>query len=824
MFAEIAFPISLKKTFTYSIPENLKEKIKPGQRALVPFGRDKKSGFVVKVSPISDIRKAKEVLDLIDEEPVISPEILELTRWVSDYYYASWGECLKAALPPELQVRTLLWVHKKESPVLEYEDKKTKLSLKEKKILDILENKSPQKISSLEKKLGSKGIYSALRSLEQKGKVELYYELSKPKSNIKYEKVFSLKGDSAEERKLLETYIQSATGKSPKEASVLELLKNEKREFPLKEMNQRINGVSRILDRLEKKGLIRSFYKEKLREPLWGMDIESAQEFSLNQEQKTALETLEKALSENRCNPFLLYGVTGSGKTQIYIEIIKKVLEKGKTALVLVPEISLTPQIITRFKKVFGEKVGSYHSSLSPGERFDAWRGIKGGRIRVVVGTRSAIFSPLSNLGVIVVDEEQDYSYKQKEPDPKYNARDLALVRGKINKALVVLGSATPSLESFYNAEKGKYRLLQLTQRVDKKLLPQVKITNLKEERKKGNYSVFSDELSSELKRKMEKGEQAILFLNRRGFSNFIKCEECGYIFRCPHCDISLNFHRTDFSLRCHYCNYKVQASPVCPECSGNRLTHKGIGTQRIEEEIKKLLPEISIRRMDQDTTYRKDSHWEILKDFASKDFSLLLGTQMVTKGLDFPDVTLVGVILADASLDFPDFRARERTFQLLTQVAGRAGRGKSGGEVILQTYYPEDWTIKLSAEQNFLDFYQKEIKEREELFYPPYSRLILIRFQGKDEKKVQKIAEDFGVELSSTLKSKGYSLKSNQILGPAPAPLPKIKDDYRFQILIKTKDVRALTQKIGSILEKSKSGNYPGIKIFLEVDPLEIM
>ncbi len=824
MFAQIVFPISIRKTFTYSIPDNLKEKIKPGQRALVPFGRENKSGFVVKLSPASDVKKAKEILDLIDEEPVITKDILELTRWVSDYYYASWGECLKAALPAELQVRSLLWVHKKESPLLEFEDRKTKFSLREKKILNVLEGKSPQKISSLEKRLGSKGIYFSLHSLEQKGKVELYYELSKPKSGIKYEKMVSLKGGSPEEQKLLETYIETAKRKSPREASLLEFLKKEKRELPLKEINLSINGASRILDRLEKKGLVRSFYKERLREPLWGMEIESTQEFSLNQEQKAVLEALEKALAENRYHPFLLYGVTGSGKTQVYIEIVRKVLEKGKDALVLVPEISLTPQIITRFKTVFGEKVGPYHSSLSPGERFDVWRGIKEGRIKVVVGTRSAIFSPLSNLGVIVVDEEQDYSYKQKEPDPRYNARDLALVRGKMNKALVVLGSATPSLESFYNAEKGKYTLLQLTQRVDKKPLPQVKITSLKEERKKGNYSVFSDELSSGLKRKIERKEQAILFLNRRGFSNFIKCEECGYIFRCPHCEISLNFHRTDFSLRCHYCNYKTQASPVCPECSGSRLTHKGIGTQRIEEEIKKLLPEISIRRMDQDTTYHKDSHWEILKGFASRDFSLLLGTQMVTKGLDFPDVTLVGVILADTSLDFPDFRAKERTFQLLTQVAGRAGRGKSGGEVILQTYYPEDWAIKLSAEQNFPDFYQKEIKEREELFYPPFSRLVLIRFQGKEEKRVEKTAEVFGEKLCSRLKAKGNSLKSYQILGPAPAPLPRIKDDYRYQILIKTKDIRAITRRIDSILEKSNSRDYPGVKIFLEVDPLDIM
>lgn len=829
-FAQIAFPFPLRKTFTYSIPGNLKEIIKPGQRALVPFGREKKLGFVVSVIPASKVKNTKELLDLIDEEPIITPEILELTRWVSEYYYSSWGECLKAALPSELQVRSLLWVYKKESPLLDYEDKKLKLSSVEKKILNTLEEEKPHNLAFLEKKFGSKGIYSALYSLEKKGKVELYYELSKPKANIKYEKIVSLKVDSPEEKKLVETYIETVRRKSTRETFLLELLMKEDKELPLKEINQRIKGASQILNRLEKKGLIRSFYREKPREPLWGMNENFTEGFSLNQEQNDILEKLEKALTEEKYYPSLLYGVTGSGKTQIYIEIIKKVLERNKTALVLVPEISLTPQIISRFKSVFGEKVGSYHSSLSPGERFDAWRGIKGGKIKVVVGTRSAIFSPLSNLGVIVVDEEQDFSYKQKEPDPKYNARDLALVRGKMNKALVVLGSATPSLESFYNAEIGKYTLLQLSQRVDQKPLPQVKIIDLKEEKKKGNYTIFSSELSSQMKRKIEKGEQVILFLNRRGFSNFVKCEECGHIFRCPHCDITLNFHRSDFSLHCHYCNYKIQASSLCPECKGSRLAYKGVGTQRIEEEIKKLFPTVAIRRMDQDTTHRKDSHREILKGFASKDFSLLLGTQMVTKGLDFPDVTLVGVISADTSLDFPDFRARERTFQLLTQVAGRAGRGKLGGEVIFQTYYPEDWTIKLSAEQKFPDFYKREIKEREELLYPPFSRLILIRFQGKEENKVQKVAEFFGSELSDSLKSKDYRLKF-EILGPAPAPLAKIKDDYRFQILIKANEVRAVIQKTNSILEKNLSefgskGNksYSGVRISIDVDPLEIM
>ncbi|HEX9912549.1 MAG TPA: primosomal protein N', partial [candidate division Zixibacteria bacterium] len=630
-FAEIAFPLPLRKTFTYSIPGNLKEKINPGQRVLVPFGRERKLGFVVNAVPSSKVKNTKEIIDLIDEEPIINQEILELTRWTSEYYFASWGECLKAALPSELQVRNLLWISKKEIPLLTSEAEKIKLSLKEKKLLNALVSKSPQNLTSLERKVGLKGMYSALHSLEKRGKVQFYYELSRPRVSTKYEKMVSLKEDPDEEKSLIETYIKTIKKKSPGDAFFLEFLMKENREISLSELSQKIKGASRILDRLEKKGLIKSLYREQLREPQWGMDVDFTQEFSLNQEQREVVEKLEESFNEEKYHPFLLYGVTGSGKTQIYIEIIKKVLERNKTALVLVPEISLTPQIIFRFKSVFGESVGSYHSSLSPGERFDAWRGIKSGKIKVVVGTRSAIFSPLSNLGVIVVDEEQDFSYKQKEPDPKYNARDLALVRGKMNKALVVLGSATPSLESFYNVEIGKYTLLQLSQRVDQKPLPPVKIVDLKEERKKGNYTIFSSELSSQMKRKIEKGEQVILFLNRRGFSNFVKCEECGYIYHCPHCDITLNFHRIDFSLRCHYCNYKIQASSLCPECKGIRLAYKGVGTQRIEEEINKLFPTVAIRRMDQDTTHRKDSHREILKSFASKDFSLLLGTQMVT-------------------------------------------------------------------------------------------------------------------------------------------------------------------------------------------------
>ena len=448
---------------------------------------------------------------------------------------------------------------------------------------------------------------------------------------------------------------------------------------------------------------------------------------------------------------------------------------------------------------------------------------MRSGELPIVVGARSAVFSPFQNLGMIVVDEEHVPSYKQDDPAPRYNARDVAVMRARLNGAVVILGSATPSLESYYNAQRGKYALCQLKERVAKQKLPNVKIVDLTQERKEGNRNFLSSRLRTLLQDRMDKGEQALLFLNRRGFSTFVKCQDCGHIEKCPHCDITLTFHRTDFSLRCHYCGYHKSAPDLCPNCQGHRFMYKGAGTQKIEEELKEHLPKALMERMDLDTTVKKGAHKKLLSDFGKKKFGVLLGTQMITKGLDFPDVTLVGVISADTGLDLPDFRSKERTFQLLTQVAGRAGRGKREGEVVVQTYYPQDWTIKLAASHDFEEFYLKELEQRRELGYPPFNHLILVVFSGKSLRKVTSCAQNFSSTLKRRMKSGRQ--KRAEILGPAPAPLSKIKNQYRWQLLIKTKSINSISGLIRKILEEEKNAKKKeAVRITVNVDPMDML
>ncbi|KPK74766.1 MAG: primosomal protein N', partial [candidate division Zixibacteria bacterium SM23_73] len=574
---------------------------------------------------------------------------------------------------------------------------------------------------------------------------------------------------------------------------------------------------------LEKTGLIEFVSVEKIRESDWALDLPETRPVSLNEDQEEILENIKEALDKQVYSPFLIHGVTGSGKTQVYIEAIREVLKDGKQALILVPEISLTSQIISRFKANFGEKVGCLHSRMSAGERFDTWRRVRNGELPVVVGARSAVFSPFQNLGLIVVDEEHVPSYKQDDPAPRYNARDVAVMRAKLNDAAVILGSATPGLESYHNAQQGKYVLCQLKERVEKQKLPHVKVVDLAQERKNGNMSFLSSDLSSLLQDRMDKGEQVLLFLNRRGFSTFVKCQDCGYVEKCPRCDITLTFHRTDFSLRCHYCNYQKKAPDLCPKCESYRFTYRGAGTQKIEEELKKSFPKALMERMDLDTTLKKGAHKRLLSDFGRKKFGILVGTQMITKGLDFPDVTLVGVISADLGLDLPDFRSKERTFQLLAQVAGRAGRGKREGEVVVQTYYPKEWTIKLAASHDFEKFYRKELEQREELGYPPFNHLILVVFSSKSLRRVTACAQSFSSVLERSVKS--VKQKSVGILGPAPAPLSKIKNQHRWQLLVKTKNIITVTSLIRKILEDEKNAKKKKeVRITVNVDPMDML
>jgi len=841
MFAQVALALPLSEPFTYRIPSHLEGKLELGFRVLVPLRNKIVTGFVVGLSATSGVSNVKEIKDLLDPYPLFAGEMLELTKWVSDYYLCSWGEVLRAALPGELMLKSEMYVKLRvKGQESRGEDKGSrgkgqgarvkeshagKFSARQNRILEVLADGEERKLSWLARTLNAKGLYADLYDLSRKGEIEIDDRLSKLGVRVQHEKMVRLKSldGSPESLELLQTAISAIKRKSPAQSKCLQLLLENEGQLSHGELTGKHKISASSQKALEKRGLTESFEVERIRESEWGLDVPETQPSSLTEDQEEIRQRINAAMDQDKYSPFLIHGVTGSGKTQIYIEAIKEVLRRGKQALVLVPEISLTPQIISRFKANFEEKVGCLHSGMSAGERFDSWRRVKSGDLPVVVGARSAVFSPLENLGLIVVDEEHVASYKQDDPAPRYNARDVAVMRAKLNKTVVILGSATPSLESYHNAQQGKYVLCELKERVKSQKLPAVNIVDLAQERKNKNFSFLSSELASLLKERVNKNEQVLLFLNRRGFSSFVKCQDCGHIEKCSRCDITLTFHRSDYSLRCHYCGYQKDAPNLCPACRGHRFMYKGAGTQKIEEEVKKSFPEVGMERMDLDTTSRKGSHRRLLSDFGKKKFRILLGTQMITRGLDFPDVTLVGVISADSGLDLPDFRSKERTFQLLAQVAGRAGRGEREGEVIVQTYYPEEWSIKLAASHDFEEFYRRELEQRRDLGYPPFNHLILLVFSGRNLKQVTARSLGFSNALErKARKERGGRL---EILGPAPAPISKVKNQHRWQLLVKTKNVSGVGGLIKDLLQDKKSTKKKeAVRISVNVDPMDML
>ena len=532
--------------------------------------------------------------------------------------------------------------------------------------------------------------------------------------------------------------------------------------------------------------------------------------------QKEALCEIKSGIKVGKFKTYLLHGVTGSGKTEVYLQAINEVRKQGKGTIVLVPEISLTPQMVERFRRRFGDEISVLHSRLSRTERFREWRRVACSCSSIVIGARSAIFAPVKNLGLIVVDEEHSSSYKQMD-SPRYNARDVAVYRARSEEAVVLLGSATPSIESFHNARSlNKYTCLSLPERVDNKKLPKVKLVDMREELKRKNKGIFSLSLKQAIKEKISKKEQIILFLNRRGFATFIQCQECGYAFRCPNCEISLTYHSKEKKIRCHYCNFSKQAPSTCPSCKGASLRLAGFGTQRIERELKDLFPEMKTLRMDLDTTRKKDSHQTIFSSFSKHEADCLIGTQMITKGLDFPRVTLVGVVLADTALNLPDFRAQENTFSLLSQVAGRSGRGEKEGLVIIQSFTPENESILLACEHDYKNFYLREIVIREKLGYPPFNRLVRILIKSKNEEKLNETVSKIDEEMPALVN--GLDI---QALGPGPCLIYKLKREYRCQILLKGKRPSHLRHLAKSIKDNFSSS---GVGLFIDVDPMGIL
>lgn len=607
--------------------------------------------------------------------------------------------------------------------------------------------------------------------------------------------------------------IQIGKIKSEKQKKVLQFLKdNQGATIP--EIEMFTGGTRAIIKTLEKNGYVEILEKKIERNPLINKKIEKTENLKLTEEQQNAFEKVTEKMKKNEYNQFLLYGVTGSGKTEIYLQLIEQALKQNKNAIVLVPEISLTPQMIDRFIARFcKEEIAVLHSKLSIGERYDEWNKIKEKKARIVIGARSAIFAPAENIGIIIIDEEHDSSYKS-EAVPKYDAKEIAKKIAKENNCPLILGSATPDLVTYYKAKKGRITLLELTKRANNSKLPEVQIVDLKMELANGNRSMLSISLHDAIENNLKNKMQTILFLNRRGYSTFIMCRECGYTVKCKNCNISMTYHKTENKLKCHYCGYEENVVTICPECHSNKIRYFGTGTQKLEQEINKIFPQATTIRMDIDTVTKKNSHEEILNKFKNENINILIGTQMVVKGHHFPNVTLVGVIAADSSLNIDDYRANERTFQLLTQVAGRAGREKQEGNVIIQTYNPDNFAIQCAKQQDYEMFYNTEIALREQLKYPPFCDIILISFNSLNEIEIKKVSSEVFEYLKENLNNEEFN-----ILKPMPSPIDKIQNHFRWRIIIKGNMTTNANKVLNNCLKNIYNKNYKNTRISIDIN-----
>lgn len=799
MFIEVVVGLPIDKTFTYAVPKELEKDIEIGKRVVVPFGKRHITAYIVNIlNSISANYEIKDILDILDIAPILSDEMLKLTQWIATYYLSSWGEVIESTLPPGINIST----QTKIKFIKDMKDLEKNSSLQF-RVLELIKKEKEINLAKLSKIL-KRPIYSIITSLAQK---ELIAIESFRKPTIKPKEIKVVKLSLPKERIL-------ASALTFRQRKIIEILAQHGSLEPDKLAEKAQTSIAPI-NNLINKNFLTVCTRQVEREPYKGKYFKPSYPFKLTQEQSLCLEVIKQSIQKGEFKVFLLHGITGSGKTEIYLQAIDEVLKRGKEVIVLVPEIALTPQTVERFKSRFLGKIAILHSKLSQGERYDQWHRIQSGEAKIVIGARSAIFAPLKNLGLIVIDEEHETTYKQYDATPRYHARDVGIMRAKLSNAVTILGTATPSLETFYNTSIGKSQYLHLPYRIDNRPLAEVEIIDMKEEHKMGNHSIFSHRLKEAIADRLNKHEQVIIFLNRRGFATFIQCRDCGNTLKCPNCEITLTYHSADKMLKCHYCNFQKLTPQVCPKCQGHKIRYSGTGTQKVEDELQKLFPKARISRMDLDTTTPKMAHDNILSSFKSQGIDILVGTQMIAKGLDFPNVTLVGVISADVGLNLPDFRASERTFSLLTQVAGRAGRGHIPGLVIIQTYNPDHPTIQSAKTQDYNAFYTQEIVFRKELNYPPFTHIVNIVIKGKNEEETIKLAQIIGSHLRTTQD------KTILILGPAPCPLTKIKEEYRWQILLKGKP-QNLRQLLKSTLDEISIPS--DLKVSIDVDAVSML
>jgi primosomal protein N' (replication factor Y) len=835
LYAEVVLPLPLRRSFTYLAPEELAAgdgKNLVGRRVQVPFGRQGRlMGYVVGASGETELpaETLKPIAEVLDQEPIFSAAMLGFTRWVAGHYAASWGEVLRAAHPASLHAR------ERKTYVINEAGRaalrSARLAPSYRKILERAERHP----------LGP----GALRAMDLAGSISLRRLVEK--EWLAEEREFSQAGG---DKRALAVELIAAAGRgaalTARESAALAYLRERGGQAMAADLSDVSSSPHALVRQLQRKGLVRVFPSRVMRDPFWDKPAESPSAHRLTAAQQKALDPLMPLLEAKKFAPALLHGVTGSGKTEIYIRLARRALETGRRALYLVPEIGLTPQAAARLRGHFGEGVAILHSGLGLGERHDQWERIRRGGASLVVGTRSAVFAPLDSLGLVIVDEEHDSSYKQEE-SPYYHARDLALVRGQREGALVVLGSATPSTESYRNAQgpalasdfrsttRRPYLYVSLPERVTKRPLPEIELVDMGQEfRETGRRDIFSRRLEEALRDSVSRGEQAVLLLNRRGYAPFVLCRDCGFSPECAHCSVALTPHLPGGRglkdagdgaplapagsgyMLCHYCGYREGMRPRCPRCEGEFLQMVGFGTEQLEHRLRRSFENLRVLRLDRDTAGRKDAHHRILSAFARREADVLVGTQMIAKGHDFPEVTLAGVVSADTGLGFPDFRAAERTFQILTQVAGRAGRAGKPGRVLVQTLCPNHYAIECAARYDENAFYGKELWFRRVAKYPPFTAMAVVLVQHEDEKQGVRLVR----RVAGAIRDVGD--ERVQVLGPAPAPLAKLKDVYRFHVILKSPSRGRIRDCLDKAMANVKQAGREAIKI--NIDPVNLL
>jgi primosomal protein N' (replication factor Y) (superfamily II helicase) len=804
MFAEVivdvaAYPID--RPFDYAVPEKYQSIIESGSRVKVPFGNRQVLGFVIALKSDTDVplNKQKPIGELLDIEPVLTQEMLAMTKWLKRQTLCYEIDALQVMLPSALRAKYEKTLRIIDSSVVLPQSVQALFQGKDSVELKVDESKE---LLSTIKKLIKEQILVLETSVKQK-------------TAVKKVRMVQIESDV---NRLKEIYENVSNQAKKQKDAIKWMLEHAGERIILSDVLKNLNTSNAVLQGVVDKGAAIFEFEEVYRDPYADRTIDVSKKHSLTNEQHLALSEIIHSYDQHEATTFLLHGITGSGKTEVYLQAIERSLMDQKEAIVLVPEISLTPQMTNRFKERFGSLVAVLHSGLSTGEKYDEWRKISRGEVKVVVGARSAIFAPFQNIGLIILDEEHEGTYKQ-DDSPRYHARDVAIWRSEYHHCPVILGSATPSLESYARAKKGNYSLLTLAKRPREQALPEVSIIDMREQLKNGNRSMFSLELADAIRLRLEKGEQMVLFLNRRGHSSFVMCRDCGTVVECPNCDISMTYHRSQERIKCHYCGEESHVPNSCPQCESEHIRFFGTGTQKVEEEIARFFPTARVLRMDVDTTRKKGSHEHILKMFGDGKADILLGTQMIAKGLDFPNITLVGVLSADTTLHLADFRAAEKTFQLLTQVSGRAGRHDKKGEVVVQTYTPEHYAIQYAQHHDFISFYHQEMMNRKQFAYPPFTFVVLIQITHEDVLMTAEYAHKAANWLRENLSN------TAEIIGPTASSISRVQNRYRYQCLIKYKKEPMLPDVLQQLIRIYRTDWLKkGILMSIDLNPSSIM